>query len=315
MKFQKATKKQSKLRMTLDGPSGSGKTFTALRVAHGLGSKIALIDTERGSASKYAGETVGDVKFEFDVLELESHSPDEYISAIEAANKAGYDVLIIDSLSHAWAGTDGALELVDKAKLRSQGGNDFTAWRDVSKSHNKLVDTILRSRCHVIATMRVKTEYVMEERVNKRGKTITVPVKVGLKPIQRDGVEYEFDVVGDLNTDNVLAISKSRCSAISGDVIEKPGPKLAETLLNWLSDGVDPLAPVRHCEALLKAAGTPAERDAAIDEVKKLGLAQGSPERARLVEMLTECNARIEDAAQRAWEASESQESQAEAMR
>ena len=227
MAFQKATKAQSKGRVALLGPSGAGKTYTALRLAKGLGGRIAVIDTERGSASKYADE------FEFDVCELETFSPQAYIAAIREAEVAGYDVLIIDSLSHAWMGKGGVLEIHDAAVKRSRSGNSFDAWREVTPQHNALVDALVQSKCHVIATMRTKTEYVVEE--DERGKK--VPRKVGMAPIQRDGLEYEFDVVGDLNQSHEWVISKSRCKALADQIITKPGEETAEVLRAWLSDG------------------------------------------------------------------------------
>jgi len=231
MQFVKATKKQSRLRMAIIGPAGSGKTFTALKVGCALvpGGKVAVIDTERGSASKYADQ------FEFDVLELDSFAPATYVKALKAANAAGYDVVIVDSLSHAWTGTDGALQMVDKISKRSKSGSSFNAWRDVTPEHNGMVDAILRTTSHVIATMRVKTEYVLE--TNSRGKT--APRKIGLAPVQRDGLEYEFDVVGDIDPDNGYTITKTRCSPLTGQYIEKPGEDLAQTLREWLTDGSD----------------------------------------------------------------------------
>ena len=229
MQFQKATKKQSRLRLALIGPSGSGKTYTALILATALGNKVALIDTERGSASKYSD------LFGFDVLELERFSPATYIEAIHAAEQAGYEVLVIDSLSHAWIGREGVLEIVDRETMRSQSKNAFSeGWRKASPEHNKMVDAIIQSSVHVIATMRAKTEYIVE--VNDKGKS--VPRKVGLAPIQRDGLEYEFDVVADMDLDNNLIISKTRCSALTGALIPKPTAELAGTLKAWLTDGV-----------------------------------------------------------------------------
>jgi hypothetical protein len=231
--FNRATTKQSRLRLALIGPAGAGKTYSALRIAAGLGDKVALIDTERGSASKYAGE------FVFDVCELESHHPKSYIDAIHAAGAAGYEVLILDSLSHAWAGRDGALELVDKAGKRG-AANSFSAWRDVTPLHNALVDAILTSRCHVIATMRSKMAYVQEK--DDRGKTVIR--KVGLQPVQREGMEFEFDVIADLDTDHNLSVAKTRCSAIDGEVYHRPGPELGKTLAAWLGQGEAPAAEV-----------------------------------------------------------------------
>lgn len=231
--FVRATKKQSRLRLALVGPSGSGKTYSALAIAAGLGKRVALLDTERGSAAKYAG-----LFGEFDHAELENHHPQRFIDAIAEAERAGYDVLVIDSLSHAWVGREGALELVDAAARRSKAGNSFTAWRDVTPIQNALIDAILRSRLHVIVTMRSKTEYVVEAGPNGK----QVPRKVGLAPVQRDGVEYEFDVVGELDGDHSLSVTKSRCPSLTGVVVSKPGRDLAKVLTAWLEDGVQPPA-------------------------------------------------------------------------
>jgi hypothetical protein len=228
LSFQKASKKSSRLRLSLIGVAGSGKTYTALNIAQHLGGPVALVDTERGSASKYS-----DV-FEFDVLELETFSPQTYIDAIHAAEEAGYNVLIIDSLSHAWTGKDGALDQVTRATKRSQSGNTFAAWRDVTPMHNAMVDAILNARLHIITTMRAKTEYVQEK--NEKTGKISVR-KVGLAPVQRDGLEYEFDVVADLDQDNNLIIGKTRCPAVAGMVIPRAGKEVAQKLLAWLSDG------------------------------------------------------------------------------
>lgn len=228
--FQKATKKKAKARVALIGPSGAGKTRTALEIGRGLGSKIAVIDTESGSASKYSD------KADFDVLELESFSPQNYIDAIVEAGKAGYDVLIIDSLSHAWSGKGGALELVDAAAKRGRGagGNSFGAWREVTPLHNRMVDAIVRAPMHVIATIRAKTEYV-QEKDERTGKVVVR--KVGLQPEQRGGLEYEFDVVADINQEHDLIVSKTRCDQLDGAVVNKAGVEFATRLRSWLEDG------------------------------------------------------------------------------
>jgi hypothetical protein len=224
--FQKATKKNSRLRMALIGAAGSGKTYTALAVASHLEGPVAVIDTERGSASKYSD------KFDFDVLELDTFSPQMYVDAITAAQEAGYKTLIIDSLSHAWTGKEGALDQVSKAAKRSQSSNTFGAWRDVTPLHNAMVDAIINARMNVITTMRAKTEY-LQEKDEKTGRT-TIR-KVGLAPIQRGGLEYEFDVVGDLDQDNNLIISKTRCPSLAGAVFQKAGREVAQQLQKWLA--------------------------------------------------------------------------------
>lgn len=237
--FRKAVKYDAKLRLALIGPSGSGKTMTALilgkRLAETTGTKLAVIDTERGSASKYADA------YEFDVLELESYHPTKYVEAIEAAGAAGYGVLVVDSLSHAWAGKDGALELVDREAAKMKSPNGFAAWRTITPLHNKLVDAMTGSGLHLIVTMRSKMEHI--QTTDDRGRTVIK--KVGMQPIQREGLEYEFDVVGDMDTENTLVVSKTRCSALTGGVYPKPTEELADTLIAWLK-GETPPPPVHR---------------------------------------------------------------------
>ena len=233
--FTKATKSASRLRLGLCGTSGSGKTYSALAIATALGARVAVVDTEHGSAAKYSDH------FDFDVLNLDTFEAEKFTGAIRAAEAAGYDVIVIDSLSHAWMGTGGTLDAVTEAKRRSR--NEFTAWRDPSKQHTELIESILHSRMHVIATMRSKTEYVMEEYQGKK-----VPRKIGMAPVQRDGMEYEFDVVGDMQ-EGTLVISKTRCSALAGKSFHHPGALLADKLRGWLGDGPVPEpapAPYQH---------------------------------------------------------------------
>jgi hypothetical protein len=232
--FHKATKTQKRLRLSLYGVSGSGKTYSALALAKGLGGKVAVIDTERGSASAYAN------LFTFDTLEMQPpYSPSAYVAAIKAAEDEGYDILIIDSLTHAWSGQGGALEMVDNAAKRSTSQNSYTAWRDVTPEHNKLIDAMIGSKCHIIATMRSKAEYVLEP--NKNGKM--EPKKKGMAPIQRDGMEYEFDVVAEMTSDNEMVIQKTRCPELAGQVIARPNGATSAKLRAWLTDGAPYVAP------------------------------------------------------------------------
>lgn len=221
--FTKAVKHSAKLRLALCGPSGSGKTYTALAIASGLGQRIAVIDTEHGSASRYADE------FTFDVLELTNFHPEQYLKALAAAATEGYDVCIVDTLSHAWTGESGVLDLHDKAVKRERSGNSFAAWREVTPLHNRLVEGLVQARTHLIVTMRTKTEYVMEDRGGKQ-----VPKKVGMAPIQRDGIEYEFDMVGDLDLSHTLVISKTRVRCFDAAVVERPGADFGQALAREL---------------------------------------------------------------------------------
>jgi len=252
--FKKATKHQLKLRLALSGVSGGGKTYTALRIATNLvpGGKIAVIDTERESASLYADE------FTFDTLPLESFHPREYVEAIEAAESAGYDVIIIDSLTHAWAGKGGVLEEKDKIAKRQPGGNSYTAWNEAGRLQDELVDAILRSRCHVIVTLRSKMDHV-QEKDDRTGKTVVR--KVGMKVVQRDDLEYEFTVWASMTHDNTMVVEKTRCAALNGAVIARPGKEIAETLRTWLASGATE-APVATAIAKPAAAAPAKDWDA-----------------------------------------------------
>ncbi len=225
--FKRAVKAESKLRLAIAGPSGSGKTYTSLAIATALanGKPVAVVDTEHGSAAKYA-----DV-FAFDVAEMHApFHPDKYIQAIQDAAAGGYAVIVLDSMTHAWAGTGGVLDLVDEAAKRSKSGNTYMAWKEGTPVQNKLVEAIVTSGIHVIATVRSKTEYVMQ--TNSQGKQ--EPKKVGMAPEQRNGFEYEFDVFLDMDTDNNAIVTKTRCPALTGRVFSKPGRDVANILAEWL---------------------------------------------------------------------------------
>lgn len=230
--FQRAERKKAKLRLAIDGPSGSGKTYSALLIAQGLApnGKIAMLDTERGSGELYADLCA------YDVAPLAPpYSPDRYIKIIKGAELAGYDVLIIDSLSHAWTGDGGVLDLHDKATAAERSKNSFMAWREVTPKHNALVDAILAANLHVIVTMRTKTAYEIIE--NDRGKK--TPTKIGMAPIQRDGMEYEFTAVLDLSVDNHIATaSKDRTQLFDGQHFV-PTQETGTRLRDWLDAGVD----------------------------------------------------------------------------
>ncbi|MBD2006467.1 MULTISPECIES: ATP-binding protein [Cyanophyceae] len=235
--FKKATKQSIKIRLAISGASGSGKTYSALAIASHLGSSIAVIDTERGSASRYAD------LFDFDVCELNSHHPAKYIEAIQSAEAAGYQTIIIDSLSHAWFAE---LELA---------GKGFDGWKNVRPLERKLIDAMIGSSSHIIATMRSKTEYLMEEYQAKDGKTKTAPKKIGTAPIQSSGIEYEFDVAGEMDYNHLLTISKSRCSELSDRTFLNPGKEVAEILKNWIAVPLAPWANWKSQEDALVWAG------------------------------------------------------------
>jgi len=235
--FTEATKEKAKARIALVGPSGAGKTYTALKLAAGFGGPIAVIDSERGSASKYSGKAEGFPSFM--TLRPERFDVRKFGDMMKAAaDVCGTGTLIIDSLTAWWSGPGGMMELVDSIAAQSSSKNSFQAWGKVRPFEKAMFDAILNFPGHVIVTMRVKTEYVIEE--NARGKK--EPRKVGLAPEQRQGVEYEFDIVGDMTPDNELVVSKSRCRAVrERGRFPHPGGELSKLILDWLNDGVEPI--------------------------------------------------------------------------
>lgn len=233
MEIRKATRKKAKLRLGLVAPSGAGKTYSALQLAFGLGGKIGMIDTENGSGDLYAN--LG----EYDIINLAApYTVAKYRAAIKAFEDAGYDTIIIDSLSHAWAGEGGLLD--KQGKIADSGkGNSYTAWRTITPEHNELIESMLKSPCHVIATMRAKVEYVIEK--NDKGRD--QPRKIGMAPVQREGMDYEFTIVLDLDTAHNASASKDRTGMFDGQFF-RINTDTGRQLLAWLNEGAA-LAPAK----------------------------------------------------------------------
>jgi len=231
MQFTKATRKKAKLRLALTGPSGSGKTYSALLLAKGLGGRIAVIDTEHDSASLYAGRAEMP---EFEALNLAPpFAPERFIEAVQAAEAGGFDVLILDSITHEWNGAGGCLELVDEIARARFKGNSWSAWNEVTPRHRDFLDALLRSPLHIIATMRSKTETAQTEE-NGRKKI----VKLGMKSEQRDGFEYEMTVVLDLVHDGHFATATKDRTGLFTHKDPKPiDEETGKTLLRWLEQG------------------------------------------------------------------------------
>lgn len=215
--FKTATKSQAKARILLSAASGAGKTTAALTLASSIGKKIAVIDTEAGSASLYAD------RFAFDVLELSPpYEPERFIEAIAAAESAGYDVIVLDSITHEWSGPGGCLEI--KTKM----GDRFQDWAKVTPRHDKFIQAMMRSKAHIIATVRAKQGYSMDE----RGKV----QKQGMDPQQRDGIDFEFTICWNINAQHLADAQKDRTRLFDG----KPEVISAETgkrLMEWLNSG------------------------------------------------------------------------------
>lgn len=229
--FRKAERRKAKLRLAITGPAGSGKTYGALLIAQGLGGRIAMIDTENGSGDLYADMC------DYDVQRLAApYSVQKYLEAIHEAEQEGYDVLIIDSLSHAWSGEGGLLDVHSKLTSTSKSGNSYAAWNKITPMQNRLIETMLASNCHIIATMRSKTDYAILQ--SDRGKTEVR--KVGLAPVQRDGVDYEFTIVFDLSMEHTVTVSKDRTSLFDKQVFEI-SPETGKILSDWLNTGAEPV--------------------------------------------------------------------------
>lgn len=229
MQLKQAQRKQTKLRLNLSAPSGAGKTYSALLMAYGMTNdwaKIAVIDTENGSASLYSH--LG----EFNTLELTApYSPERYIEAIQMCIDAQMQVIILDSSSHEWSGAGGCLEINEKLAAARYKGNTWSAWNETTPRHDKFVQFVLHAPCHIITCTRSKMETVMGE--DKKVK------KLGMKDIQRDGWEYELTVSLNIDRDTHMAISsKDRTNLFEGKepfIITK---ETGKQIIEWCNSGV-----------------------------------------------------------------------------
>jgi hypothetical protein len=226
LQFKRATKQQAKLRCALFGPSGAGKTMSALRIAAGLGGPVAFIDSEKGTASKYAD------RWTFDVLDLEKRTIADYIDAIHAAGAAGYPVVCIDSISHAW---QELLEEVDKLARAKYRGNTWSAWSEGTPKQRRFIDAIQGYPGHVIATIRSRTEWTTEDVNGKKQ-----PVRVGLAPETGKGAEYEFDLLLEISQEHIARVIKDRTGKFQDKLIEKPDEDFGRELAAWLDEGAAP---------------------------------------------------------------------------
>lgn len=229
--FRKAERKKVKLKIGISAPSGAGKTYSALLIAHGIcedWEKIAVIDTENGSAELYSN--LG----EYLVCQIAPpFTPQKYIDLIHEAEEEGVKVLIIDSLSHAWSGEGGLLDMQDKIARASKSGNSYTAWREITPEHNRLVDTILQSPLDIIVTTRSKAEYVLTDDNGKKGVK-----KVGMAPVFREGLEYELTTFFEMTQDHLATVSKDRTDLFNGKTFI-PSEETGKLLNEWRELGAD----------------------------------------------------------------------------
>ena len=221
MQIQTASRKRSKIRLALQGPSGSGKTYSALLVAKGMAkewNKIVVIDTENHSAELYAH--LG----KYNVLSIsQPFTPEKYIEAIKLCEQACMEVIIIDSISHEWEGSGGILNI-----HTNMAGNSFTNWGKLTPRHNAFIQAMLQSPCHIVGTIRSKQDYVLQQ---KNGKF--VPEKVGLKGVTRDGMDYEFTIVLDIDIKHHASASKDRTNLFVNKPEFQISIKTGEVILNW----------------------------------------------------------------------------------
>lgn len=246
--FKKAQREQVRIKVSIAGPAGSGKTMSSLLMAYGLTKaefpnlkdaeiweKICLIDTENGSGSLYVGKQVGSTTIgAYNTIDLTPpFEPGVFVDAIHMAEEHNMNVIIIDSLSHAWAGVGGALD--QQGAIAARSGNSWTAWRSVTPQHNKLVDAMLQSPAHVIANMRAKMEY--QQTINDAGKKQVKAIGMGV--VMREGIEYEFTVSFMLDYDHVANSTKDRTGVFDGKYFTIDA-NTGKQMYQWLSSGAVP---------------------------------------------------------------------------
>lgn len=269
--LRKATRKKAKIRLGLSAVSGGGKTYSSILIAKGLAngdlSKVAIIDTENGSADLYSH--LGD----YNVLTLEApYSPERYIQAIKECEAAEMDVIIIDSITHEWDGKGGILEISN-----SMSGNSYTNWAKLTPRHQAFIDAILQSKCHVITTVRRKQDYELMDRDGKK-----VPVKVGLKEVTREGFEYELTLNLELDVKHQASASKDRTGLFINKPEFTPNEETGALLLKWCEEGVD----FETSEQML-------DKATSLEELKSVFLGLSKPEQKRVAEYTENIKAKL----------------------
>ena len=234
MQLRKATRQKAKIRLGLSAVSGGGKTYSAILIAKGLCgdlSKVAIIDTENGSADLYSH--LGD----YNVLPITApFTPEKYVEAIKACENAGMEVIIIDSITHEWDGKGGCLEIVDQLTQGSSSKNSYVSWGKVTPRHQAFIDAILQSSAHMITTVRRKQDYEMTKDNNGKIKV----EKAGLKEVTREGFEYELTVNLELDHGHHAIASKDRTGLFMGKPEFKPSEETGKMIAEWCESGLDP---------------------------------------------------------------------------
>lgn len=271
IQFVPATREAVYSRICFHGPGGAGKTFTSLAAMHTLcnGSKFAVIDTERGRSKKYVGVN----GWQFDILEPHSFAPDSLTEALGVAAGAGYPGIIIDSGSQYWNGVDGMQEQVDRRTAAAGRKDSYgSGWRDMAPIERRMWDAIMSYPGHVVMTLRVKSAYVVDEK-ERNGRVVSTPRKVGLKPVQRDGFEYEFDLVMECDQDNEFTVTKSDILIVpQGTSVARPGPEFFDTIKQFCAEGVETTSSTAYRSRALDPKATREALRELLDEVDRAGL-------------------------------------------
>ena len=282
--LRKAQRRAAKIRLGLASPSGGGKTYSALLIAKGLAGswdKVAIIDTENGSADLYSH--LGD----FNVLQLTApYHPEKYIDAIRECEQAGMEVIIIDSITHEWSGVGGCLELQQIATERQRIKNTYTAWKEVTPRHQKFIDAVLQSNCHIITTVRSKTDYLQVEHEGK--KSIQ---KVGMAQVTRDGFEYELTVSLELDVNHYAVTSKDRTCLFEGKPSFVPSEETGKMLKEWCESGVDIR---KQCLDDIEKCQSKADVDALIAKYDSLMITNEAGKRVFPAEIATRMRNKVE---------------------
>jgi len=247
MELKQAQRKSAKLKLGISSPSGGGKTLGSLLVAYGLmkesypklsdaelWSKVAIIDSENGSGELYVGVEIKNLVIgQYAAITLTApFTAEKYIQAMEVCEENNMEVVIIDSTTHLWSGTGGLLE--QQGNIAKRTGNSWSAWRDVTPMHSKFVEKMLQCNMHVIATVRSKTKFVQEKGDDGR----TTVRKIGLDPIQKDGLEYEFTTFFEIDAEHNAFGSKDRTNTFDQEYFVIT-PDVGRKLMKWLSGGTN----------------------------------------------------------------------------
>jgi hypothetical protein len=280
LELKVAQRKRAKLKLGMAAPAGGGKTMGALLIAYGimkekypklsdaeLWAKIAIIDSENGSGELYVGTEVSESRLtigSYNAVTLTPpFEPDKYSDAIRLCADNAIEVVIIDSTTHLWGGVGGALE--SQGNIAKRTGNSWTAWREINPQLNRFVDTMLQTDVHIIATMRSKMDYVQEK--DDTGKTIIR--KVGLAPVQRDGMQYEFTAFIDIDSEHQAFGSKDRSGGIIDQKYFVITPQIGRDFEKWLESGTDVPSTVLAGKAT--GVDVKSDKEKIVELVKKLG--------------------------------------------